>query len=261
MRASSLARAVAITTLCVGWLWSCASTPHAAPPAGEAGAALAAEDPCAAGNAQSPIVIDPKTARPSDLEAPSFHYEPTGIVLWNTGKTLQVDYAAGTSAPGSQGNYLLLDGVRFDLVEFHFHHPIEHPITGAGTKPVLELHLVHADARGNLAVAGVQIVVGSTSTRGLDALMAAIPRGKGWRALLPVPFDASVLAPPSTATAYRYPGSLTSPAYRECVRWNVYTQPLSISRASYETYKSRFPAPYSRSPQDLNGRTVFEARP
>lgn len=261
MRASSLASALAISSLSVGWLWSCASTPHAAPPAGEPGVALAAEDPCAAAKAQSPIVIDPKAARPSDLEAPSFHYEPTGVVLWNTGKTVQADYAAGISAPGAQGNYLLQDGVRFDLVEFHFHHPIEHPITGADPKPVLELHLVHADALGNLAVAGVQIVVGSTSTRGLDALMAAIPLEKGWRALLPAPFDASVLAPPGTATAYRYPGSLTSPAYRECVRWNVYTQALAISRASYETYKSRFPAPNSRSPQDLNGRVVLQAKP
>lgn len=256
MRLSWLRSTLAIA-LAGGWLLACASAPHGAPPAVH----VAAEDPCAADAAQSPIAIDPRQAQASQLEAPSFHYRPAAVVLWNKGKTVQADYAAGLSPGDQAGNYILLDGVRFDLLEFHFHHPVEHPIAGADFSPVMELHLVHADARGNLAAVGLPIVIGGGNTSTLDALMAAIPREKGWRALLPAPFDAKGLQPPAAAPAFRYPGSLTTPLYRECVRWTVYTQPLGISKASFDAYKDRFKVPYARAPQEPNGRVLLRARP
>ncbi len=248
---------VALTTVGLG---ACASTPRGAAPAAPSSLA-AAEEPCAAGQAQSPIAIDPRDARPSQLEAPELHYQPAGVVLWNNGKTVQADYAAGVSPGDEAANYILLDGVRFDLLQFHFHRPVEHPIAGLDPKPVLELHLVHSDSHGNLAVVAVPVVIGDGNTGTLDALMAAIPREKGWRSLLPARFDAQALAPPRTATAFRYPGSLTTPPFAECVRWVVYTDALRISRRSFETYKDRFGSPHSRSPQRLNGRVPLRTKP
>lgn len=230
-------------------LTACASIPPRPSPA--PGATTAAGDPCAAGAAQSPIAIDPASSKPSALAPPTFHYSPTAVTLWNNGKDLQADYSAGA------GNAIVLDGVRFELLQFHFHRPVEHPIQGLTAE--MEVHLVHADARGNLAVVGIPIAIGGDGAGLLDRLFGAIPAGDGWRALLPLEVDANQLLPAATLPAFRYPGSLTTPPYTECVRWTVLGQPILVSKPSYEAYLRAFPKPNARGPQPLNGRTPLRA--
>lgn len=233
---------VAVTALLATTMVACASGQGAASKTSTG----AKPEPCAAKAAQSPIRIDPNTAIAGTIGAPDIRYTPTAIVLWNTGRTLQVDYAAGS------GNSILLDGVRFDLVEFHFHWPTEHPIVGVPAE--MELHLVHSDERGGLAVLGIPIVVGGDGKGVLDELFAAIPAGHGWRSLPARPFDANRLRPDKAARLLRYPGSLTTSPFTECVRWSVYDRPLSVSPQGLAAYKARFPEPYSHPPQPLNGR-------
>jgi carbonic anhydrase len=234
---------VAMTALLATAMVACASGPGATSRASTG----ADTGPCAALAAQSPIAIDPTAAVPGTIGAPDIRYTPTAIVLWNKGgHTLQADYA-----PGS-GNSILLDGVRFDLVEFHFHWPKEHPIVGLDA--AMELHLVHADERGNLAVLGVPIVVGGDGKGALDELFAAIPSGTGWRSLPSRPFDANRLRPDTSTRLLRYPGSLTTSPFTECVRWVVYDRALAVSAQGLDAYKARFPHPYSHPPQPLNGR-------
>jgi carbonic anhydrase len=233
---------VAMAGLLAATMVACASAPAGTPSAHtEAHTA-----PCAANAAQSPIEIDPRATIAGTISSPDIRYAPTAVVLWNTGKTLQVDYAAGSV------NAIVLDGVRFDLIQFHFHWPKEHPIVGLAAE--MELHLVHADEHDNLAVLGVPIVVGGDGTGVLDELFAAIPGGNGWRSLPANPFDASRLRPDASATIFRYPGSLTTSPFTECVRWTVYDRALVVSPRGFAAYKARFPEPYSHPPQPLNGR-------
>ena len=56
----------------------------------------------------------------------------------NNGHTIQVDV-------GDAGG-IELDGVKYALKQFHFHHPSEHTIDGKAFP--LELHLVHAAGDG-----------------------------------------------------------------------------------------------------------------
>jgi carbonic anhydrase len=193
----------------------------------------------------------------SSLLAPSPNYEPTGVVLWNTGKNLRVDFNPGTPAPPWKGNFIVLDGVRYDLVELHFHRPAEHAFDTMSPAPVMEVHLVHADSRGNLAVVGLPIALGATTTPALEPLLKAIPRGPGDRALLPAAYNAGPLIPNRAVTAYRYPGSLTTPPYAECVRWTVLWHTLYISQTHFAAYKERFPGQYYRDTQPLNGRVLL----
>ena len=51
------------------------------------------------------------------------------------------------------GNGITLDGTRFELLQFHFHHGSEHTLDGAQLP--MEMHLVHRSDRGALAVIGV----------------------------------------------------------------------------------------------------------
>jgi carbonic anhydrase len=224
-------------------------------------AAAAAEtdgDLCATGRSQSPIAISTRDAVPSSLAAPVFDYRPAGVLLWNTGHSLEVRYASSDWEPGAGASRLLLDGVAYQLVQFHFHRPGEHPIDGA--VPALELHLVHADGRGNLAVVAVPFRIVKDENAALAALWQAIPAEEGESQLLADPFDAGSLLP-AAAVTFRYPGSLTTPPCSEGVRWTVFAQGAGICQAQLDRYAEFFPKPYARDPQPPYGRRVLRISP
>jgi carbonic anhydrase len=73
---------------------------------------------CGSGRAQSPIDI--RTAQKADLPPLRFDYHSAPLLfVTNNGATIRVDYP---DPPGS-GDFLLLGGKRYQLQQFHFHHP------------------------------------------------------------------------------------------------------------------------------------------
>ena len=104
---------------------------------------------CSNGKNQSPVDIT--HAAPSDIPNIVFSYSPSAVNIVNNGHTIQVNYDAGS--------YIEIDGVRYDLVQFHFHAPSEHTINGK--RYPAELHLVHKSASGELAVVGVMFEKGT----------------------------------------------------------------------------------------------------
>jgi carbonic anhydrase len=98
---------------------------------------------CKTGHHQSPIDI--RDAKKSDLPAIQFEYKPTALQIINNGHTIQVNY--------TPGSFITVAGKRYELKQFHFHHPSEEEINGKDFAMVA--HLVHADAAGNLAVVAV----------------------------------------------------------------------------------------------------------
>ena len=123
---------------------------------------------CQAGHAQSPIDI--RSAKPADLPAIQFAYQPTPLHIINNGHTIQVNYA-----PGS---FITVGDKRYQLKQFHFHHPSEERIDGKGFAMVA--HLVHASDDGKLAVVAVLLDAGSRQPGDRDALAApAGSRGTG----------------------------------------------------------------------------------
>ena len=115
---------------------------------------------CSNGREQSPT--DLTGAEPQDLSEIVFDYAPSPISILNNGHTIQVDYQPGSG--------IALDGTRYELVQFHFHHGSEHTVDGAGF--LLEMHLVHASADGALAVVGVFLEEG-----GANEALAPVWRG------------------------------------------------------------------------------------
>ena len=76
---------------------------------------------CAVGKHQSPIDL----VNPTSVELPPvpYYYDtPTRMDIRNTGHTIEVAYP--------EGNWIEVDGVRYQLLQFHFHAPSEHTVAG-----------------------------------------------------------------------------------------------------------------------------------
>ena len=73
--------------------------------------------------------------------------EPTIV---NNGHTIQIN--------AEPGNTLKVGKDSYDLLQYHFHHPSEHLI--AGKNYPMEVHFVHRDKAGALAVVGALMTAG-----------------------------------------------------------------------------------------------------
>ncbi len=96
-----------------------------------------------AGKNQSPI--DVSGTIDAKLKPVRFSYKAGGHEVVNNGHTIQVNIEDGSS--------IVVDGIQFNLKQFHFHSPSENHISGKSYP--LEAHLVHADKDRNLAVVAV----------------------------------------------------------------------------------------------------------
>jgi carbonic anhydrase len=197
---------------------------------------------CAVGTEQSPI--DLADAKVSDLPSLAFDYAPSPITILNNGHTIQVG-----STPGSG---IVLDGLRYELVQFHFHHASEHTVDGI--RFPLELHLVHRNDSGALAVVGVLFKVGDAN-EALKPLWSHLPAEASPTTVVPGEVDVAALLP-GRRTTWRYPGSLTTPPCSEGVSWLVMTEPVTLSVEQIKAFGAIFPHNF-RPVQPLNGRVVW----
>ena len=181
---------------------------------------------CASGKAQSPI--DLVGAQSADLLNPEFHYQPAPLNLLNNGHTVQVPYA-----PGS---YFVLEGDRYDLRQFHFHSPSEHAINSQAQ--TAELHLVHQNEAGQLAVVAVLIKADNASEKtDYTALSNNLPAHTGDKVRTGQQINARSLLPEQTTT-YRYSGSLTTPPCTESVTWLVMSEPVALTTQELSKYET-----------------------
>ena len=121
---------------------------------------------CQLGLEQTPI--DLSGAMKGEAGAVSLDYKPLPLRIVNNGHTIQVNADSGCSCS--------IAGAKYDLLQFHFHHPSEHLLAG---KPFdLECHFVHKSSAGALAVVGVFIRPGARNAA-LAPLFDAMPAKEG----------------------------------------------------------------------------------
>ncbi len=208
---------------------------------------------CQSGRAQSPIdIVAP--ARRATSDAIVLKLAPTSLRIVhhdhvadavNNGHTVQVNY--------SEGDTLSVGGSAYQLVQYHFHAPSEHTVNG--TQFPMEMHLVHRNAEGQLAVIGVLIVEGAHNAA-FDPIWANLPVTKGVENHLEhVKVDVDALLP-TARTTYRYDGSLTTPPCSEGVKWFVMTTPIALSKVQIGAFTTLFHG-NNRPVQPLNGRFVL----
>lgn len=196
---------------------------------------------CAAGVRQSPIELG--GAGLADLENILFEYGDAPVKLLNNGHTIQAD--------GITNNQIVLSGVAYPLVQFHFHAPSEH--VEGGVQYPLEMHLVHRLDSGELAVVGVFIAEGAENNALAPVwdhlAMAASPAIDTGATI-----DIAQLLP-AERQFYAYVGSLTTPACSEGVRWFVMNEPIEMSAEQIAAFTGIFDG-NNRPLQDLEAREV-----
>ena len=197
---------------------------------------------CRVGVNQSPIdIVDTIEA---DLPPLVLNYTTETVDLINNGHTAQMNVA-----PGS---YLRVEGEEFELLQFHIHAPSEHWIDGE--QFFLEVHFVHQNARGELAVVAVLYSEGEDPVN-LARYIALIPREVN----KPIPFRVQLgeLEVSSVVKEYyRYNGSLTTPPCSEGVRWYVLKEVLTVSKKRRDIFNELI-GDDARGPQPINSRPVL----
>ena len=225
------------------------------------GFATCGTDKQAVGARQTPINIAAKGAVPTDLPALKFNYVPTTLVVENLNHVVEV--------VNEQADSALLVGTaladKYKLVQFHFHTPSEHKIDDAGAD--MEVHFVHQNALGELAVVGVMIKADNGKANPLlDKIFNNAPYlsffGQANSASAPLGEINPVELLPEKKSYYTYSGSLTTPPCSEGVHWYVMTEPVYVSNSSVTIYQrilqanSRFQF-NNRPIQPLNSRPVL----
>jgi carbonic anhydrase len=209
------------------------------------------EDPafamCGIGKRQSPINIEKATLK--DLPELKFDYKDVALKVTDTGHSFQVN------APSGSGG-LTLGDEHYDFVQVHFHQPSEERLHGKHYSMVA--HIVHQNAKGELAVVAVLIRSGKTNEF-LKPIFDNFPaKGTAETDVASETVNMGKFLPEHHGY-YTFDGSLTTPPCSENVRWFVLKTPVQASEAQLQQFKARY-AHNNRPTQPLNGRVIEQTK-
>jgi carbonic anhydrase len=199
---------------------------------------------CREGEKQSPINIE--HSRSSTLVPLEFHYLKSSIQIINNGHTVHLSY--------DPGSYVNWGDQKFDLVQFHFHHPSEHRLNGKTYD--MELHLVHKTPRHRYVVISIFMKKGQENAA-LKKLWGRIPNDLDREEVYDEDFTRIADFLPKKKTLFHYFGSLTTPPCSQLVNWFVMESPIEVSESQIK-YFQKFIDHNARPVQPLNGRVVVE---
>ena len=183
---------------------------------------------CKIGRNQSPVNLMDKTAV-NTVGLPGFdvYYRDAPMKIIYNGHTLQINYPLGS--------YISINGNRYELLQFHFHTPSEHQKNGFNYP--MEMHIVHKDGQGNLAVIGILFQEGEEN-EDLADIIRYLPKDTGKEHLHKYVKVNPVKFFPESKLFYKYSGSLTTPPCSEGVYWMVFKQPVEASAEQLQAMKA-----------------------
>jgi carbonic anhydrase len=204
---------------------------------------------CGSGHAQSPVDIRTKAVYAGATPPLDFEYHPAPFHITDNGHSVQVDVEPGSS--------LHVGTDRYELAQFHFHHPSEEEIDGKRFDMVA--HLVHKDSKGDLAVVAIPLKVGHENPL-LATLWSNLPKERSDHHSVSAKqaINAADLVP-GNHSYFTYTGSLTTPPCTEGVRWIVLKTPEEISKSQLDEFAARYPND-ARPVQQLNGRHIIASK-
>jgi len=195
---------------------------------------------CAKGKSQSPLDIRGPFVKGRMVVTAD--YKEGALRMLNNGHTIQVNIN-----PGSK---LRIDGIAYDLLQFHFHRPSEEKID---VKPLaMVVHFVHKNSEGKLAVLGVLLKEGNENP-GIKTLWANMPKAEGPEVEVEgVKFNPGNLLP-KEFDFFSYEGSLTTPPCTEGVRFFILKTPVNVAKEQVAEFPFKLNA---RPVQPQNGREI-----
>lgn len=203
---------------------------------------------CKTGRNQSPVDLrDAQALGTQGLGGLDIAYRDSLLKIVNNGHTVQVNFPLGS--------YIKIGGHRYELLQFHFHTPSEHHKEGFAYP--MEMHLVHKDGDGNLAVLGILFQEGEENPY-LNGILKRLPKEVGKEQL----YEDFKLNPvnflPANTEFYKYSGSLTTPPCSEGVYWMVFKHPLEAS-ARQIRQMNELMGDNARPVQPLNARSLLKS--
>ena len=200
---------------------------------------------CVEGKNQSPINF--KNVYIAKLPEFKFMYQKSNLTVLNNNYTALVT--------PKQDNYILLDNIKYDLKQFHFHSPSEHQIDGVSYP--LEVQFVHQDSDDNYVIVSILFKMGSKTPKFYKKLFYSIPQQKESSNFLTQKININKLI--SQRGSYQhYNGSLTGPSCHEGVKWLVLDSPILISNDYLTMYKTHFKEDNNRPVQPINARLIVK---
>jgi len=204
----------------------------------------AASKVCSAGSQQSPVDI--RGTVKSQLPPLKIVWGKTADTIVNNGHTIQLNFAPGSA--------LNVGNDSFTLLQFHFHRPSEHLIGGKNFP--MEVHFVHRNAAGSLAVVGVLMAAGKPNAV-FSKIVTTMPAREGPAVKANTAIDPSKLLP-AKRNYYRYAGSLTTPPCSEVVDWLLLREPIQVAQADVDAFAKLYPM-NARPVQKDNRRFVLSS--
>ncbi len=196
---------------------------------------------CKNGTRQSPVdVRGPLKRSGGKLE---FKYKPSPIKLVNNGHTIQFNYEKGST--------VMIDGMEYELIQFHFHTPAENREDGIIFD--MEIHFVHKNKDGGLGVIGVFVERGKEH-QGLKTFWNSLPMKSGEEAAP----SGTVLATdffPRDRAHFSFDGSLTTPPCSEGVKWFLFRESTTASLEQIRRFNRIVPES-ARKFRPLNSREI-----
>lgn len=199
---------------------------------------------CGSGAEQSPIDIldDPIEDSPRWM----FDWKASTLKITNDARNIHVIYDNGSSIDVS--------GVEYGLKSFHFHVTSEHLYQGNPFDG--EIHFVHENSSGNVAVVAVWITEG-TENKLFSIILANMPIVDDETFDDPTKFVRALEYLPESRNYFQYNGSLSEPPCTESVTWIVLQQPIELSFNQILSFRNVL-GENVRPLQSLNGRIVVQ---
>ncbi|WP_392564806.1 carbonic anhydrase family protein [Orbus wheelerorum] len=198
---------------------------------------------CGLGKNQSPVNIS--GAIEAQIGQLKTHYGQTSGEIVNNVHTVQI-------TEKNPNDYVIVNGERYDLIQFHFHSPSENKINGKSYP--MEGHFVHANKNGDLLVMAVMFDEGAENTSA-EQLLSLLSEEEN----KPTNFDNINISSflPKDKSYYRFSGSLTTPPCSEGVTWIVLKHPMTLSKTEIDKFSHAFKHHNNRPIQPLNGRIII----
>ncbi|EFJ22531.1 hypothetical protein SELMODRAFT_416362 [Selaginella moellendorffii] len=197
---------------------------------------------CRTGTQQSPINIKTRDAIDDcSLGKLRFHFSHSAGTLTSQ------KYLYRIGLDGDAENTVIIDGMEFRLVQFHFHHPSEHFIDGK--KFELEAHLVYRamDNSSRMAVVAQMYKKGEENS----LLAQVLDMKNNVRTLLDLrEFNLG-------QEYFRYIGSLTTPPCTQGVTWTILIKNKTASKQQIKDLKQCLGGRNARPLQRTNRREVY----